>query len=170
MKVADRTQRRADRAFFTAHAHYRRFKQATLRPVSFRSVPPELTELFDQLQHRNGQAYHYVLDGKIARPAQSFEEFNDQLEGWFKSEGTGAWRVAETELPGGGRISTVFLGINHQGFDGPPMIFETMAFLADEGQEQIRYSTWEEAEAGHKDAVERHTHASNAVRKLKGEE
>lgn len=62
-------------------------------------------------------------------------------------------RVAETLLPGA-RISTVFLGIDHN-FErrGPPILFETMVF-DDGGEEerQERYATWAEAEAGH-DAI-----------------
>ena len=74
-------------------------------------------------------------------------------------------------------ISTVFLGIDHQFFPGgPPILFETMVFeeLAEpivhdlkifdrqrkwtQFKEEIgdftrRYSTWEQAEAGHNDAV-----------------
>jgi hypothetical protein len=46
------------------------------------------------------------------------------------------------------RVSTVFLGLDH-GFKGRPVLFETMLFVngADAGCE--RYSTWDEAEAGH---------------------
>jgi hypothetical protein len=61
-------------------------------------------------------------------------------------------RVAETTLPDGRWVSTVFLGINHQFGEGPPLIFETMVFpnendLSEEYCE--RYSTEEEAQAGH---------------------
>ena len=53
-------------------------------------------------------------------------------------------------------VSTVFLGLDHQFGDGPPMLFETMVFLTDppDGERgkdfaSDRYSTWEEAEKGH---------------------
>jgi hypothetical protein len=47
-------------------------------------------------------------------------------------------------------ISTVFLGINHNFFgDGPPILFETMVFIAGDGVHQERYRTWDEAAAGH---------------------
>ena len=42
-------------------------------------------------------------------------------------------RVAETTLPDGKWISTVWLGLNHQYGDGPPLIFETMAFPSKDG-------------------------------------
>ena len=50
------------------------------------------------------------------------------------------------------RISTVFLGLDHQFNEiGKPLIFETMVFPECEICE--RYSTWEEAEKGHKKVV-----------------
>lgn len=55
-------------------------------------------------------------------------------------------------------VSTVWLGNDHQFGDGPPLIFETMIFAADEDSElsewQNRYSTEEEAFEGHKKVVE----------------
>jgi hypothetical protein len=46
-------------------------------------------------------------------------------------------------------VSTVYLGMNHQWGDGPPLIFETMVFGGDEGEPCWRYSTEEQARAGH---------------------
>ena len=57
-------------------------------------------------------------------------------------------------LADGTEISTVFLGIDHQYGDGPPLVFETMVFAsADSGIEQDcrRYTTRDEAMAGHED-------------------
>lgn len=49
------------------------------------------------------------------------------------------------------RVSTVFLGIDHNWSDeGPPLLFETMVFGGPLDQTMYRYSTWEEAVAGHK--------------------
>jgi hypothetical protein len=62
-------------------------------------------------------------------------------------------RVAKTKLPDGTMISTVFLGLNHAYGDGPPMIFETMIFGGKHEGDQWRYSTWDEAVAGHEHAV-----------------
>lgn len=47
-------------------------------------------------------------------------------------------------------VSTVWLGLNHQYGDGPPLIFESMMFQ-DSFLEELadRYSTEEEAIAGH---------------------
>lgn len=51
-------------------------------------------------------------------------------------------------------ISTVWLGINHNFLDGPPLIFETMVF--DENHHDVainRYATEEEALEGHETMV-----------------
>jgi len=68
----------------------------------------------------------------------------------------GVWRrVAEDDLPDY-RVSTVFLGLDHN-FEnsGPPLVFETMVFPSGEWSEVYceRYSTWDQAEVGHKKAV-----------------
>ena len=51
-------------------------------------------------------------------------------------------------------VSTVFLGVNHAFLPGPPMIFETMIFEGDRAGDLWRYSTWDEAEAGHRRVCE----------------
>ncbi|MDX1247536.1 hypothetical protein GHK05_20720 [Sinorhizobium meliloti] len=55
------------------------------------------------------------------------------------------------------QVSTVFLGLDHQFGRGPPLLFETMAFRKGGGDcEQCeRYSTWDDAEAGHAAMVRR---------------
>ena len=62
-------------------------------------------------------------------------------------------RVAKTVI-GDIKISTVFLGLDHSYGDGPPQLFETMIFGGDCDKEMWRYSTWDEAETGHQEAVE----------------
>lgn len=59
-----------------------------------------------------------------------------------------------TDLGTLGRVSTVFLGLNHAYFGGPPMIFETMIFGGPMDEYMDRYSTEEEAVAGHAFAVQ----------------
>lgn len=61
--------------------------------------------------------------------------------------------LAVTGLGALGEVSTVFLGLNHNYGDGPPLIFETMIFGGPMDQYQDRYSTEEEAMAGHNFAV-----------------
>jgi hypothetical protein len=62
-------------------------------------------------------------------------------------------RVAETTIYMV-RISTVFLGLDHQWGDGPPLVFETMIFGGEHDNDQWRCSTWEEAVAQHQNAVD----------------
>ena len=47
------------------------------------------------------------------------------------------------------RVSTVFLGLDHSFGHGPPILFETMAFIGHESIACERYATWAEAEEGH---------------------
>lgn len=72
---------------------------------------------------------------------------------WFE---TADRRVALDEIDGI-RISTVFLGLDHNfsllGLRGKadPLLFETMVFMPDgEIGDMNRYFTWGEAEEGHK--------------------
>ena len=92
---------------------------------------------------------NYILDGKTPVPCDDIHEWGRQF--------TDADRiVARTEEPKY-LVSTVFLGSDHSfGFGGPPVVFETMIFADDLLNEeyQERYCTWEEAEAGHKRAIE----------------
>lgn len=63
-------------------------------------------------------------------------------------------RVAYTSVYGV-RVSTVFLGLDHNFFsDGPPILFETMVFGGKHDQYQDRYYTRQEAEQGHINTVE----------------
>lgn len=51
------------------------------------------------------------------------------------------------------QVSTVFLGIDHNFGEGEPLLFETMIFGGKYDDYQERYSTYEEAEKGHKKAI-----------------
>ncbi len=77
----------------------------------------------------------------------------EDLIEWAKNFEIENRRVAQTVLPNGTRVSTVFLGLDHNYGDGEPILFETMIFGGNHDQHQERYSTWEEAEEGHKQAV-----------------
>ena len=70
-------------------------------------------------------------------------------------------RVAETTLPDGKWVSTVWLGLDHRySMDGPPLIFETMVFKSRDNMEEVdveRYSTEAEALAGHRALVKKWT-------------
>jgi hypothetical protein len=85
----------------------------------------------------------------------SDEEYSAIIEGDLAFD---TKRVAETTLPNGVWVSTVWLGIDHNwGHIGPPLIFETMVFEnGDIGADlrMARYSTEEEALKGHEEMVE----------------
>lgn len=71
----------------------------------------------------------------------------------------GAWySTAERHIGddtiGNVRISTVFLGIDHQWMNGPPLLFESMVFGGEHDGYQERYHTRDEAIAGHQRLVE----------------
>ena len=69
---------------------------------------------------------------------------------------------------GQARISTVFLCIDHNlTGKGPPVLFETMIFGGWHDQVQWRYSTYEEAEIGHKVAVALEQQASDELDRLR---
>lgn len=72
---------------------------------------------------------------------------------WGRSMEDNSCRVALTNI-GKGRVSTVFLGLDHS-FGGPvPVLFETMIFnIKGLSDWQERYTTWDQAERGHKMAV-----------------
>lgn len=87
----------------------------------------------------------YILKGRKPVPCQDPIEWAD----WF----SGSNRVVRQEKIGNACVSTVFLSIDHQFGDGPPLLFETMIFGGDRDGDTWRYSTWEEPEAGHAAAV-----------------
>lgn len=74
---------------------------------------------------------------------------------WFESHNKERI-VQQTTLSDGVFVSTVFLGIDHNFFEkGPPILFETMVFGGAFDQEMERYSTWEQAEVGHRQMLYR---------------
>ena len=71
---------------------------------------------------------------------------------WLE-ENQGAGIVEKTELGGGVRISTVFMGIDHSMGGESPLWFETMISGGPLDQSQWRYNNWKQAEKGHRFAV-----------------
>jgi hypothetical protein len=90
---------------------------------------------------------HWILDDK-GRPVAA------DLLTWAKWFGT-ANRIVCQETIAQTRISTVFLGIDHNWLcDGPPILWETMSFGAKLNQEQLRCAgSKEQAEAMHEKMV-----------------
>jgi hypothetical protein len=89
----------------------------------------------------------YILNQHDAVPVDDVLEWGR----WFADADR---RVADTSI-GDTRVSTVFLGLDHQYGDGPPLLFETLVFGGKLDGEMMRYSTWGEAERGHKVMVRR---------------
>jgi hypothetical protein len=88
----------------------------------------------------------YILRDKQPVPV-------DDVVEWGKFFETAARQVARDEI-GDVTVSTVFLGLDHRFMDdGPPVLFETMIFGGVHNEYQERYCTWDEAEAGHAQAV-----------------
>lgn len=88
---------------------------------------------------------HWILKGHEPVPASLLEWAN-----WFEKADRS---VAQTQGDGY-RVSTVFLGLDHRFCgDGPPLLFETMVFSDDDDEDMSRYSTWDEAIAGHERTV-----------------
>jgi hypothetical protein len=79
--------------------------------VSFDEV---LASLPPQYYHRDGTPY-------LDNPKPAFMQWAEDFE-------RGDRQVAQTKTLYGERLSTVFLGLNHQWGIGPPLIFETMLF------------------------------------------
>lgn len=57
--------------------------------------------------------------------------------------------IVKQETIKGVKISTVFLGLDHNYWGGAPILFETMIFGGALDLEQERYCTWDEALRGH---------------------
>ena len=97
--------------------------------------------------------YYILKDKKVIG-------IDDVIE-WGKEFGNSNRIIKQETLPDGNFVSTVFLGIDYNFSDkGKPLLFETMVFpqrgnYLDKYME--RYSTYEEAEAGHKRIVEQFT-------------
>ena len=89
----------------------------------------------------------YKLVGDEIVPCNLFEAAEERDKRWQLKE-----QLAHC------LVSTVFLGLDHQHLPGgPPLVFETMVFLAGSGDDAYceRYETKAEAEAGHRATVER---------------
>lgn len=62
-------------------------------------------------------------------------------------------RIVQQDYVGRIFISTVFLALDHNWGDGPPVLYETMIFGGKHNDYQDRYCTRDEALAGHAKAV-----------------
>lgn len=100
----------------------------------------------------------YTLIGKCVVPCLDLLAWARWMEG-----NRGKRHVADDRLTGevdgesvAIRISTVFLGVDHNWFDrSDPLLFESMIFGGPHDGDQWRYASWDEAEAGHAEMLER---------------
>lgn len=65
---------------------------------------------------------------------------------WFQNVD----RSIDSTKKDGVQVSTVFLGLDHQFNDGPPLLFETLVFDGDHDGWCERSSTWDQAVETHK--------------------
>ncbi len=86
--------------------------------------------------------YNYILDGHKPIPCNDIIRWAE----WFEKANRHVGKDTENNV----EVSTVFLGIDHSFGGRHPILFETMIFGGEHDQEMDRYSTWEEAEEGHR--------------------
>lgn len=90
---------------------------------------------------------YYILENKVPVKVEDVLEWAKFLENTNKV-------VAKTDIEDAS-VSTVFFGIDHNFSNtSDPILFETMIFGGKYDGYQDRYSTWDEAEKGHKVACE----------------
>jgi hypothetical protein len=95
----------------------------------------------------------YVLRDREVVPESNPERWSL----WLGSRrGTSETTVA-AETVGTAYVSTVFIGIDLSAavYEGPPQVFETAVFVGGHVSDVARYSTWGEAERGHRELVKK---------------
>jgi len=101
---------------------------------------PDPTEIYPNLTGK------YILVNRVPVPCPD-------LMKWGRFMQDADRYVAETMIDGI-RVSTVFLGLDHNWGGDPPVLFETMIFGGEHDEEYMeRCCTWAEAEEMHKIAV-----------------
>ncbi len=99
------------------------------------------------------------MTGKYILIGKSPVEVDDLIEWglWIEKSDR---KIAVTHVTRKIKVSTIFLGLDHQYGEGPPLLFETMIFGGPHDQYCNRYSTYDEAVAGHRKAVKLSTEKS----------
>ena len=93
----------------------------------------------------------YVLDDDNRTPVRC-----DDIKVWGRWFGENREKkIVKQDDVLGSRVSTVFLGLNHEWvFNLPPLLFETMIFGGEHDLYCERCTTWDQAVIQHKRAVE----------------
>lgn len=89
---------------------------------------------------------YYILEGHKIVPCKDVMDWGK----WFEKADRHVGNTTQNDV----QVSTVFLGLDHSFGGKIPILFETMVFGGEHDEEQVRYSTWEEAEQGHKEMCE----------------
>jgi hypothetical protein len=84
---------------------------------------------------------------------------------WAALMESGADRHVADDMVGAVRVSTVWLGLNHNWGPGLPLFFETMVFGGTMDEDQWRYPTEAAALAGHDQVVTMVRHAEEELAK-----
>jgi hypothetical protein len=88
----------------------------------------------------------YILENGAPKPTDDILEWAR----WF--ERSGSERIVARETQGEVTVSTVFLGLDHNfSMTGSPLLYETMVFGGEHDSEMRRYTTVEQAKAGHRE-------------------
>ncbi len=98
----------------------------------------------------------YILDGHRTVPVKSLRRWTAWAQGAWDS---GARQVGDDYVPDFCRVSTVFLGVNHNwNREAAPLLFETMVFDWNHDaldEHTRRCPTWEQAELQHQQTLAR---------------
>ncbi len=114
-------------------------------------MKPELVkfcrqEVFDRI-FKGQEMINYILNGHEVVGEPDVLAWGK----WFESADRAVDKTEKDDV----KVSTVFLGLDHNFEGGVPLLFETMVFGGSLDQDMERYSTWEEAERGHKEMCEK---------------
>lgn len=72
------------------------------------------------------------------------------LREWANGYEDAAMRRVAWTVRGPVTVSTVFMGLNHQFGEGPPLVYETLVMGGRYDDWMDRYSTWDDAVLGHR--------------------
>jgi hypothetical protein len=102
---------------------------------------------------------YYMLDGHTPVPTEDAVEWGL----WYQNSSEQRIVSRDGDEESGWWVSTVFLGLDHSFHgDGPPILFESLVFagkpIAPAFNERwdgymVRYVTWDQAAAGHREIV-----------------
>lgn len=93
----------------------------------------------------------YILVDGVPVPEPDLFKWAAWMEG---AKGSSDWILARTTISKEVKVSTVFLGLDHNfDLEGPPEVFETMIFGGPKDQHCWRYSTKADALLGHENAI-----------------